>query len=170
MAKVAILVGAGFEDSEFDVPHKCLEEAGHEVTVLGENEGEKLEGKRGDVTATVEQAVCDAYPDNYDALVIPGGHGPDALRIHQDAVDFVRGFMESGKPVAAICHGPQLLIEAEEVRGRTITSWPSVRTDLLNAGASWVDEPVVIDDNLITSRKPDDLDDFCKAVTERLAS
>ena len=168
MAKVAILVGAGFEDSEFDVPRKCLEEAGHDVTVLGENEGEKLKGKRGDVTATIEQAVCDAYPDNYDALVLPGGHGPDALRTHQDAVDFVRGFMEMEKPVAAICHGPQLLIEAGEVRGRTLTSWPSVRTDLINAGASWVDEAVVVDGNLITSRKPADLDEFCTAILNKL--
>jgi protease I len=102
MAKVTILVGAGFEDSEFDVPYKRLQEAGHEVTVLGENEAETLEGKRGEVKAKVERAVCDADPGNYDALVLPGGHGPDALRIHHDAVDFVRGFMESGKPVAAI--------------------------------------------------------------------
>ena len=168
MARVAILVGEGFEDSEFTVPEKRIREAGHDVVVVSEKKGECIHGKRGDAEVAVDLAAHEAYPDDFDALVIPGGHGPDHLRLFPDVVDFVRGFMETEKPVAAICHGPQLLIEAGEVRGRTLTSWPSVRTDLINAGASWVDEPVVTDGNLITSRKPADLESFCSAITSRL--
>ena len=169
MARVAILVGEGFEDAEFEVPLRCIGQAGHEVVVVGAKSGERVSGKRGEAHADVALAAHDAYPDDFDALVIPGGHGPDHLRLYPDVVDFVRGFMETHKTVAAICHGPQLLIEANEVRGRTLTSWPSVRTDLINAGASWVDEPVVTDGNLITSRNPADLDAFCSAITTRLA-
>ena len=167
MVRVAMLVGEGFEDSEVEVPVRCLREAGHQV-VVGASRGEMLMGRRGKQRVEVEVAAGNACPDDFDALVIPGGHGPDHLRMHSEVVEFVRGFMGTDKPVAAICHGPQLLIEADAVRGRTLTSWRSVRTDLINAGASWVDESVVIDGKLITSRKPADLDDFCVAIVNQL--
>ena len=168
MARVALLVGEGFEDSEFEVPVRCLREAGHQVVVVGANQGEFLMGKHGEQRAEVEVAAGNACADDFDALVIPGGHGPGHLIRHSEVVGLVRGFMQTGKPVAAICHGPQLLIEANGVRGRTLTSWSSVRTDLINAGASWLDQSVVVDGNLITSRKPADLDDFCTAIVNRL--
>lgn len=168
MAHVAMLVGDGFEDSEFQVPFQTLRDAGDEVVVLGREAGALIHGKTQNSAVEIDRAVADADPDEFDALVIPGGHGPDNLRIDAKAVEFTRRFVQSGKPVAAICHGPQLLIEAGVVKGQILTSWPSVRTDLENAGARWVDEPLVEDDNLITSRKPDDLDDFCEALLKRL--
>jgi len=168
MAKVAILLGDEFEDSEFRKPYDALREAGHEVTVLGPEEDETLAGKRGKEHITPDAAIADADPERFDALVIPGGHAPDHLRIHEPAVSFVRRFAATNRPVAAICHGPQLLIEAGLVRGRRMTSWPSVRTDLRNAGAQWVDEAVVEDGCFITSRNPDDLDRFDAAVCARL--
>ena len=168
MAKVVFVVDEGFEDSEFQVPFDRLKHAGHEIEVMGIHPGSEVEGKRGQSFAHIDIAAQTAFPDHYDAMVIPGGHSPDHLRTHQDIVNFVQGFMHTGKPVAAVCHGPQLLIEAESVRGRTLTSWPSVRTDLTNAGASWIDEEVVIDGNLITSRKPQDLEAFCGALEDAL--
>jgi protease I len=163
-----MIVGEGFEDSEFSVPLQRLREAGHEVVIAGSVRGETVHGKRGDSEAPIERTAAEIAVVDYDALVIPGGHGPDRLRLDADVVRFTREFMARGKPVAAICHGPQLLIEADSVRGRTLTSWPSVRTDLVNAGARWIDQPVVEDGNLITSRKPDDLDAFCDTLLQRL--
>ncbi|MFP4611463.1 MAG: type 1 glutamine amidotransferase domain-containing protein [Thiohalophilus sp.] len=168
MSKLVFIVGEGFEDSEFQVPYEYFKKAGHEIDVMGAEAGVDVHGKRDGVAAHIDRDAGSAYPDEYDAMVIPGGFGPDRLRTNQAIVDFIKGFTSTGKPVAAICHGPQLLIEADEVQGRTLTSWPSVRTDLLNAGAVWVDDPVVVDGNLITSRKPDDLDAFCKAIAEAL--
>ena len=168
MAKVAIPVGPDFEDSEFTVAYDRLREAGHDVTVFGSKAGEVLEGKRGQATARVEKSAGALEPASFDALVIPGGHSPDKLRMDDDVVSFVKQFVESGKPIAAVCHGPQLLIEAEAVRGRTVTSWPSVRKDLENAGAHWKDAEVVQDGNLITSRKPEDMDAFCSAILDKI--
>jgi protease I len=168
MSRVVMLVGEEFEDSEVAVPLERLKSAGHEVVVMGRDRGAVLVGKRGERSVEIGVTAESAYPDDYDALVIPGGHSPDHLRLAGDIVSFVHGFMATDKPVAAICHGPQLLIEAETVNGRTLTSWPSVRKDLLNAGAHWVDEPVVEDGNLITSREPGDLDVFCDALLTRL--
>ncbi|MDZ7663023.1 type 1 glutamine amidotransferase domain-containing protein [Thiohalophilus sp.] len=168
MSKLVFIVGEGFEDSEFQVPYERLKKAGHEVDVMGKEAGVDVHGKREGVAAHIDMDASKADPDDYDALVIPGGFGPDRLRTDEKIVAFVKGFVSTGKPVAAICHGPQLLIEADQVRGRTLTSWPSVRTDLLNAGAIWVDEPVVVDGNLITSRKPDDLEQFCQAIEQAL--
>ena len=168
MAKIAMPVGEDFEDSEFREPYDRLTKAGHEVVVIGAEPGAAIRGKKGEATATIDQAAADVDTDDFDALVIPGGYSPDHLRMDADVVDFVRRFVDSGKPVAAICHGPQLLIEADVVEGRELTSWPSVRTDLENAGATWVDEEVVEDGNLITSRSPDDLDPFCEAILDRL--
>lgn len=170
MARIAMPLAEDFEDIEFTVPYERLRAAGHTVTLIGQSPGIVVRGKRGQATATIEITADDLYPGDFDALVIPGGYSPDKLRIDAAIVSFTRGFVETGKPVAAICHGPQLLIEAEAVRGKTLTSWPSVRTDLLNAGASWIDEAVVEDDNLITSRKPDDLEAFCDALLRRLGS
>ena len=169
MAQVAIAVGADVEDSEFSTPYERLHGAGHKVVVFGARAGERVQGKRGTLQVTTECAASEIRPERFDALVIPGGYSPDHLRLDPDVVGVVKRFCASGKPVAAICHGPQLLIEAGVVRGRTLTSWPSVRTDLVNAGAGWVDRAVVVDGNLITARKPDDLDQFCAALLDALA-
>jgi protease I len=161
-------VAQDFEDSEFTVPFDRLKNAGHEVTVFGCRAGEIVIGKRGQARATIDRVAADMEPDDFDALVIPGGYSPDHLRLDEDVVAFVRRFCETGKPVAAICHGPQLLIEADVVRDRRMTSWPSVRTDLRNAGAKWIDCEVAVDGNLITSRKPADLEAFCDEILDRL--
>ena len=168
MAKIAIVVGEGFEDSEFQVPFDRLKQAGHEIDVMGLHPGKEVQGKRGQSTARIDISADASNPDHYDALIIPGGYSPDHLRTDKDIVAFVQGFMNIGKPVAAICHGPQLLIEAGCVKGRTLTSWSSVKTDLVNAGATWVDQEVVLDKNLITSRSPDDLDAFCDDIEAAL--
>lgn len=168
MAHVAMLVGNDFEDDEFSVPYSRIVDADHTVTILGDNSGKKLNGKRGKCQVTIDQSVDSARQNDFDALVIPGGYSPDHLRLNKAAVAFTKEFVNSGKPVAAICHGPQLLIEADAVKNKTLTSWLSVRTDLINAGANWIDESVVEDGNLITSRKPGDLDVFCHALLQRL--
>jgi len=168
MTRIAMPLAADFEDSEFTVPFDRLKNAGSEVVVIGCKAGEIVIGKRSQARATIDRAAADLNPDDFDALVIPGGYSPDHLRLDEDVVAFVRDFFATGKPVAAICHGPQLLIEAEVVKGRTLTSWPSIRKDLMNAGAKWVDREVVVDGTLITSRKPADLDAFCDEVLARL--
>jgi protease I len=168
MAKVAFVLADMFEDSEFRVPYDRIRDAGHEITVVGEDAGEELEGKQGDEKVTPDATADSVSPGDFDALVIPGGYSPDKLRTHEGLVKFVRAFFDAEKPVAAICHAGSLLVEADAVRGRTVTSWPSVRTDLENAGARWVDEEVVEDANLITSRNPDDLDAFTAAILGRL--
>jgi deglycase len=168
MARIAVPVAEGFEDSEFSTPFERLTSAGHEIVTIGPRAGEEVAGKHGKTHARVDARAADVDPAEFDALVIPGGQSPDRLRTDVDVVDFVRRFSESGKLVAAICHGPQLLIEADVVADRELTSWPSVRKDLENAGATWVNEAVVEDENLITSRGPDDLDPFCEAILDRL--
>jgi protease I len=168
MATIAMPLAEGFEDSEFTVPYERLKRAGHKLVLIGRQKGAIVRGKRGEATAKIETTGRGLRPESFDALVIPGGHSPDALRLDEDIVDFVRGFMETHKIVGAVCHGPQLLIEADVVGGRTLTSWPSVRKDLINAGASWVDREVVKDGNLITSRKPDDLPAFVGAIEAAL--
>jgi protease I len=167
MARIAMLVGDDFEDVEFRKPYDMLTEAGHDLEVLGKEPG-VVTGKRGRERARVEAAAGDRDVGDYDALVMPGGYGPDHLRTDANVVEFVRRFVDSGKPIAAVCHAPQLLIEADAVRGKTLTSWPSVKTDLENAGAKWIDREVVEDGALITSRKPDDLDAFVRALEARL--
>ena len=168
MSRIAFVVGEDFEDSEFRKPYDALRAAGHRITIIGTKAGERVSGKKGKETVTIELAAADARPADYDALVIPGGYSPDHLRMDGDVVKLVEGMVEGGKWIAAVCHGPQLLIEAHAVDGKTLTSWPSVRTDLQNAGAHWVDHEVVIDDRLITSRKPDDLPAFAEAINEHL--
>ncbi len=171
--KIAILATDGFEQVELTEPKKNLEDAGAKVTVLSLKLGEIKGWDHTDwgESVKVDGLVKEAKPDEFDALVLPGGvMNPDVLRTDSSAVTFVRTFMESGKTVAAICHGPWTLIEADVVRGKTMTSWPSVRTDLKNAGAHWVDEPVIVDGNLITSRKPDDIPAFSQAIVEALTA
>jgi protease I len=166
--KVLIALADEFEDVEFSEPYMRLVDAGYEVTIVGSKNGESLKGVHGNVEALVQKTADQIALDDYDALVIPGGHSPDRLRLDKEIVGLTHRFVTSGRPVAAICHGPQLLIEADAVDGKTVTSWPSVRKDLINAGAHWVDQPVVEDDNLITSRKPDDLELFCNTLIEFL--
>jgi len=168
MAKIAVPLAADFEDSEFSTPYERLKEAGHELVIVGTERGATVEGKRGKMRATIQVEPADLRAVDFDAVVIPGGYSPDHLRTDEHMVRFVREFEATGRPLAAICHGPQLLIEADAVRGRKLTSWPSVRKDLENAGAEWVDRPVVVDGNLVTSRKPDDVEVFCTAILERL--
>jgi protease I len=161
--KVAILATDGFEQSELLEPKKALEDAGAIVLVISPNGGEIKGWKHTDWGKKVEVDLKleEARAEDFDALMLPGGvMNPDKLRMNTAAVEFVREFFDSGKPVAAICHGPQVLIEAEVLRGRRMTSWPSLKTDLRNAGAEWVDEMVVVDNGLVTSRKPDDIPAF----------
>ncbi len=169
MAKIAMPLGQDFEDDEFKIPYDRLRAAHHEVVVIGSQLGETLQGKNRKIIATVQCTPDQVEPDQFDALVIAGGYSPDHLRINPLMVDFVRRFAALERPLAAICHGPQLLIEADLVANRKITSWPSVRTDLQNAGAVWVDKAVCIDGTLISSRKPDDLEEFSQAVLQHLA-
>ncbi len=171
--KVAVLATDGVEQVELDRPWQALEEAGAEPELVSLEAGaitayQHIE--KGE-TRSVDAVVSAADPDEYAALVLPGGViNGDFIRADSDAVAFVAAFFETGKPVAAICHAPWVLAEADVVRGRRMTSWPSLRTDLRNAGAEWVDEEVVVDGNLITSRKPDDLDAFCAAIVEQFAT
>lgn len=168
---IAFLVAnEGTEQIELTRPWEAIEDAGGRPILLAPEPGRAEAMNHLDKADSfdVDKVVGDADASDYDGLVLPGGvANPDNLRIERDAVDFVRSFFEAGKPVAAICHAPWTLIEAEVVDGRKLTSWPSLQTDLRNAGATWVDEQVVVDQGLVTSRKPDDLDAFCaKAVEE----
>ena len=170
--KIAILATDGFEQVELTDPKKNVETAGASTEVLSVKEGSIKGWKHTDWgdSVRVDKLVSNAKVDDYDALILPGGQiNPDKLRMEKSAVEFVKKFVASGKPVAAICHGPWMLIEAGVVKGKTVTSWPSIRTDLENAGAKWVDREAVEDGNLITSRKPDDLPAFSKKLTEVVA-
>jgi protease I len=169
-ATIAFVVDDDFEDSELRVPLDSLRRAGFRIEILGAKRGETKKGKKGVETVKIEAAATDRKASQYDALVIPGGYSPDHLRTDPGVVALVRDMVSSGKVVAAVCHGPQLLIEADAVRGKKLTSWPSVRKDLENAGATWTDQEVVIDGNLITSRKPADLPAFAQAIEHQLAT
>jgi protease I len=161
--KIAVLATDGFEQSELTSPIAALREQGAEVSVVSPNSGE-IQGMKhhdkGDTTK-VDLELAKTRAEDFDALVLPGGvANPDTLRINKNAIAFIKHFVAAGKPIAAICHGPWTLVEADAVRGRKMTSWPSLRTDLRNAGAEWLDKSVVVDGNLVTSRQPDDLADF----------
>lgn len=169
--KVAILVADGFEESEFIQPMEALKNAGAEVAVVSLHDGEVKAWAEKDwgKSYPVDLTVNDANAKDYDALVLPGGvMNPDHLRENQDAVNFVSGFFDDSKPIAAICHGPWTLIETGELKGRRVTSYPSLKTDLTNAGANWVDEEVVVDNGLVTSRNPHDLPAFCRKMVEEI--
>ncbi len=161
--KIAVLATDGFEQLELTEPVKALREAGAEVSVISLKAGE-IQGmnhdKKGDMTK-VDLELSKAKPEHFDALVLPGGvANPDTLRTHPEVISFIDHFVKAHKPIGAICHGPWTLIEADAVRGKKMTSWPSLKTDLKNAGAEWVDQSVVVDGNFVTSRKPEDLKDF----------
>ena len=168
MAKVAFIMDNVFEDSEFRVPYDRVKEAGHEPVIIGLEKGKELEGKKGKEKVTTDASIEEVSPRDFDALVIPGGYSPDLIRTNEKMVSFVRSLYEGQKPVAAICHAGWLLAEADIAKGKTLTSWPSIKTDLVNAGANWVDQEVVEDANLITSRKPDDLEAFSKTLLSQI--
>ena len=161
--KVACVLANGFEDSEFKQPYDALREAGHEVTIVGLEAGLRLNGDKGRESATVEKAFAQVSPDDFDALFIPGGFSPDRLRAHQAPVDFVTAFFAKEKPILAICHGPQLFITAGTYKDRRLTAWRTIQGDLKLLGADVVDQEVVVDRNLVTSRQPADLPAFIRA-------
>ena len=167
--KVAILAADMFERVELEEPRKALEEAGAETEIVSIHDGEIKGFDHFDPASTVkvDKTVEEARAADYDALLVPGGVGnPDQLRADENAVTFVRDFAESKKPMAVICHGPWLLVESGVVRGRRVTSWPTLQTDIRNAGGDWVDEEVVVDEGIVTSRKPDDIPAFTKKMIE----
>ena len=167
--KIAFIATDMVEEVELTKPWEAVKEAGGEPELVSIETGEIQAFNHYDKSNTykVDKDFSSARVDDYDGLVIPGGVGnPDTMRTDDDAVEFVRSFFEAGKPVAVICHGPWMLVEADVVRGRKVTSWPSIKTDIRNAGGNWVDEEVVVDQGLVTSRKPDDLPAFCKKMVE----
>lgn len=170
--KIAILAADGFEQVELTKPRAALDEAGAITKVVSLKSG-KIQGMnhadKGD-TVAVDQTLDDAKPEDFDSLMIPGGlMNPDALRSSEEALEFVRHFFREGKPVAAICHAPWVLIDAGVIRGRTLTSWPAIKTDVRNAGGNWVDREVVVDHGLVTSRKPDDIPAFNRKMIEEFS-
>jgi protease I len=168
MARIAFILADDFEDAEFRVPYDRVKQAGHEAVIIGLEAGEPVKGKKGEEVITPEKAVRNVSSREFDALVIPGGYSPDHLRMDIDMVGFVRDFFRADKPLAAICHAPWMFVEADIADGRTLTSWPSLRTDLINAGARWVDREVVEDGNIITSRNPGDLLAFSEALLRQV--
>jgi protease I len=167
--KVAMLVEDGFEDTELTGPLEALRAAGIAVTLVGSAAGAEYRGKRNGTVVKSDIAAGAARAGDFDAVVIPGGYAPDKMRMRHAMVDLARDLMEAGKPVAAICHGAQVLISANVLRGRTLTCWPSIAIDVKNAGGLYVDKPVVTDGNLITSRKPDDVPMFSAAIIDALS-
>jgi protease I len=171
--RIAVLATDGVEQVELTEPVKALKAESAQVAVIAPNSGE-IQGMNHDQKGDklpVDHDLASVSPDQFDALLLPGGvANPDTLRINPQAIEFVRHFVGTGKPIAAICHGPWTLIEADGVRGRRVTSWPSLKTDLKNAGAEWEDRSVVVDGSLVTSRKPDDLPDFCNEMVNVFGS
>src|SRR5438067_10487933 len=166
--KIACVLGQGFEDSEFRIPYERLKKAGYQVDVIGLKAGEELKGYKGKEKVKAEKSIDQVKAADYDALLIPSGQSPDHLRVDKRMVDFLKQFDQSGKLIAAVCHGPQLLMAAHLVKGRTLTAWATVQDDLVQMGANVKDEPVVRDRNWITSRKPDDLPQFSEAIVDQL--
>ena len=172
--RIAILVENGFEQVELTGPKEALEAAGAETEIISPVE-KRVRGWEGEDMDwgnrfKVDVPLAEASARNYDALLLPGGvMNPDKLRLHPEAIEFIRQFVNSGKPIGAICHGPWTLIDAGAVKGRRMTSYPSIKTDLINAGANWVDEEVVTDNGIVTSRKPADIPAFCNKLIEEIA-
>jgi protease I len=162
MKKIAVLITDMFEDAEYTDPAKAFEEAGYELVKISTKKG-TVKGKRGRDEAEIDKTIEEADPSDYDALFIPGGFSPDKLRADDRVVDFVRKFSESERPMLSICHGPQLLISADVLRGRKVAGWKSIRQDIINAGGIYTDEEVVIDKNLVSSRQPKDIAAFIRA-------
>ncbi len=167
--KIGMLIEQDFEDVEVSKPLEELKKAGAVVTLIGSGSSDTYSGKHNRERFTPDTTAGKVSADEFDAIVIPGGYAPDKMRLHHEMVELVEKAQQSGKLIAALCHGPQLLISAGIVKGRQVTSWPSVAVDLKNAGAEWVDKPVVRDGNLITSRKPDDIPAFDRAIIEALS-
>jgi protease I len=163
-----MLIEQDFEDIEVTEPMKIFKEAGIQITIIGFQQGMEYTGKQKQATVMADTTPNMMDIGDYDVLFIPGGYAPDKMRLRPIMIDLVKKFNDAGKLIAALCHGPQVLISAGLVKGRRMTSWPSIAIDLKNAGAIWVDEPVVIDKNIVTSRKPDDIPQFTKAVIEAL--
>lgn len=169
MARVGVLVGPQYEDVEYDKPADALMRRGDSLVHIGAEKG-SVKGKNGESEVNIDTTVNETSVDDYDALFIPGGFSPDNLRKDENVVKFVSDFVDSGKPMFLICHAPQLLLSAEKIRGRRLTAWTTVQKDLELAGAEVVDEPVVEDGNILTSRNPDDIPAFIDAMTKRLES
>ena len=165
---IAILAEEEFEDAELMQPLRAMKDAGASVMIVGSGSKKSYRGKRGSAEVTADATADKVDAGQFDAIIVPGGYAPDKMRLHQPMIDLVRKANAAGKVIAAVCHGPQLLISAEVVKGRRVTSWPSVAVDLRNAGAIWVDQAVVRDGNIITSRKPADLPQFNEAIIEAL--
>jgi protease I len=167
MSSIAVLMTNMFQDVEYEKPADAFRKAGHELTHVGLKAGVPVIGEHG-MTVRIDRAVHDVHVADFDALFIPGGYSPDKLRVDEDAVRFAREFVNSGKPVFGICHAAQLLITARVLKGRRVTGWTSLIQDIKNAGAEYVEAEVVVDKNLVTSRKPDDIPAFSKAALEML--
>ena len=168
MSKIAVIIDDMFEDVEYTRPAEAFKKEGHELVHVGLNEGKEVTGKKKGTKVRIDKSVDDVSPDQFDALLIPGGYSPDKLRAHPNAVTFTREFMDSGKPIFSICHGPQLLISADRIKGRKLTGWRSIVQDIKNAGALYEDKELVVDRNLISSRQPSDIPAFIRAALDRL--
>ncbi len=168
MSRIAAILTDWFEDSEHTEPAEAFKQAGHTVVTVGPEAGGTAKGKKQGTEVKIELSVAEASPDDFDALLIPGGFSPDKLRVDENAVAFVKSFMDAGKPVFAICHAPQLLITADVLRGRTLTGYTSIIQDIKNAGANFLDKEVVVDGNMVTSRNPGDLPAFIDACLKML--
>ncbi len=168
MSKIAVLITNMFEDSEYSEPAQAFKKAGHELVHLGLLKGETVKGERTGLKVKIDKAVKEASAGEFDALFIPGGYSPDQLRAEEAPVHFVKTFVETGKPVFAICHAPQLLITAQVLKGRKITGWKSIIQDIRNAGAEFIDQEVVEDANLVSSRSPKDLPAFIRTSLKKL--
>ena len=166
--RVAILIEHGVEDAEFQIPYKALKMAGIDVVVLGSRTNEDYKGKQGKLSMKADATTTEASPEEFDAVIIPGGMAPDRMRVNPNTVQFVRSAMQQGKLIAAVCHGPQVLIEGDLLKGKNATGFMAIRKDMQNAGAHYINEPLVVDGNLITSRQPSDLAIFTTAILSRL--
>ena len=168
MSKIAVMITDMFEDSEYTQPAEAFKKAGHELVHIGLKSGATVKGKKQGTPVKIDKTAREVKVDEFDALLIPGGYSPDKLRVDDQVVKFVKEFVESGKPVCSICHAPQLLITAQVLQGRKITGWKSLIQDIKNAGAEFVDQEVVEDGNLISSRSPADLPAFIRACSQKL--
>lgn len=168
MSKIGVLIGPKFEDVEYNKPAEAFKNAGHELTTIGLESGQTVTGKENKTNVKVDKSAVDVSTEEYDAIFIPGGCSPDKLREDENVVKFTREFVESGKPVLAICHAPQLFITAKVIKGRNVAGWKSIIVDIENAGGNYVDKEVVEDGNLITSRGPNDIPSFINASLKKL--